>query len=396
MLAFWFFHIFAHIIKGESMEESLNLDALLSDEQIAALTAGQEPEETKENKDTNNDFIDTDGLTAEDLFGNADQESVGASEEKEDNKEEKKPESTVTKDKSPDNLYSSIAEAMVDDGFFSDFKDEVKECKSAEDLLALVKKQVNSQLSETQARVKQALEDDVQPSMIQKAERLLKTLNGIDDERIEDESDEGASLRQSLIYNDYLSKGISEKKAAELTKRSFDDGTDKEDAKDALVSYTAKIKGEYNKLLSDARAEKQKELEAEEKKKADLKELILNKKEAFGEDVSNTTRQRMYDLVTKAYKKDSEDGSYLTEMQTYEKEHPVEFLANVAYYFAITDGFKSKDNITKAAERKATMAGLKKLEQVVNGTQRNWDGSLKLAGSRGDDSRFDGELSIDL
>lgn len=381
------------------MDGELNLDNLLSDEQIAELGLGEpevpEQETPPENENKENEFVDTEGLTASDLFGSEEPEKVG-DEDNENTENKKKPKSTEAKETSPDNLYSSIAEAMVDEGFFSDFQDEVKECKSAVDLIELVKKQAQSQLDETQKRVNEALENGVQPSEISKAERTLKYLKSITNEHINDDSDNGVHLREQLIYNDYLSKGFSDKKARELTKRAFDAETDKEDAQEALESYKNTIQGNYDKLLNDAREAKKKIEEEDIKRRNTLKEKILNDKKAFGDtELNQSTRQRIYDVATKPHRKDKESGEYLTELELFEQEHPLEFLMNVAYYYAITDGFKNNEKITKAAEKKVTKAGLKKLEQVINGTQRNSDGSLRFISDR-DNSYFDGDVSIDL
>ena len=263
------------------MDGELNLDNLLSDEQIAELGLGEpevpEQETPPGNENKENEFVDTEGLTASDLFGSEEPESVG-DEDNENTENKKEPKSTKAKETSPDNLYSSIAEAMVDEGFFSDFQDEVKECKSAADLIELVKKQAQSQLDETQKRVNEALENGVQPSEISKAERTLKYLKSITNEHINDDSDNGVHLREQLIYNDYLSKGFSDKKARELTKRAFDAETDKEDAQEALESYKNTVQGNYDKLLNDAR-EAKKKLEEERRKQEELREEAKKEQE---------------------------------------------------------------------------------------------------------------------
>ena len=43
-----------------------------------------------------------------------------------------------------------------------------------------------------------------------------------------------------------------------------------------------------------------------------------------------------------------------------------------------------------------TYEGLKKLERVINGTQRNSDGSLRLVGGRNESSYLEGDEIIDL
>lgn len=385
------------------MEGELNLDNILSDEQIYALGLDDNNEDSQEThpekKSVKTEMLDTEGLTAEDLFGsNTEPEIVGGNIENNKEKSEEKPTSATDEKASSlnNNLYSSIAEAMVDEGFFSDFQEEVKECKSASDLIQLVKKHTEAHLDETQKRINEALENGVNPSAISKAERTLKYLNSLTADSINDESDAGIQLRQQLIYNDYLNKGFSDKKARELVKRAFNSETDREDALEALESYKSAVQDNYNKLLQDARDEKKRIEEEDIKRRESLKNKILNDDKTFGNiQVSKNTRQRVFDVATKAFKKDKESGDYLTELEFFEQEHPVEFLANVAYYYAITDGFKTNENITKAVEKQVTKAGLRKLEQVVNGTQRNSDGSLKFIGGS-NNSYFDDDVSIDL
>lgn len=379
--------------------EELSLEAILSDDEIAELESFNEVQETppepKENKKSNN-TINTEDLTLEDLFGES-PESVG------DDKEDKKvvkgtqESSEAEEPNSPETIYSSIAEALMDEGFFSDLTDEVKNCQSAQDLMELFKKHNQSMLDEEQKRISQALNDGVQPSAISAMEKTIKYLNSITKEAISDESDEGIKLRQSLIYNDYINKGFSQQRATELVKRAFDSGTDVEDATEALTSNRAHYKGKYDNLLAEARAAKQKEIDELNARKINLKKSILEESKAFGEiDVDKKTRQRVFDVLTKPYYKDKETGEYLSELDKYEMEHPDEFDKYMAYFYVLTNGFTSLDNVTKSVEKKVTKAGLKKLEQVVNSTQRNSDGSLRLVGGNRSDSYFNGDVSIDL
>lgn len=375
----------------------LSLEAILSEDEIAELetsngTQGTPPEE----KEEKNDVINTEDLTVNDLFGGDNPESVG--DDDKDNGGKEKPKSTEAKDTtSPDNLYSSIAEALVDEGFFSDLADDVKNCQTAEDLMNLFKKHNQSMLDEEQKRVSQALNDGVEPSAINSMERTIKYLNSITKENVEDESDEGIKIRQQLIYNDYINKGFSKQRALDLVKRAFDNHTDIEDAKEALESNKTHFKNQYDSLLAEARKAKQEEEDAIKTRKENLKKSILNESKAFGEvDVDSKTRQRVFDVLTKPYYKDKETGEYMSELDKYEMEHPDEFDKYMAYFYVITNGFTSLDNVAKSVEKKVTKAGLKKLEQVVNSTQRNSDGSLRLVGGNRDNSYFNGDVSIDL
>ena len=101
--------------------------------------------------------------------------------------------------------------------------------------------------------------------------------------------------------------------------------------------------------------------------------------------VDKATRQRAYDALTKPVFKD-ENGNYLTTLQKYQRENPMEFMENVAILYSLTDGFKNIESLTKGKVQAGLKKGFAAIENVLNTTKRNSDGSLNLGNAALDES----------
>lgn len=379
-----------------------DLSNVLTDEQLAALDSNNQPEFKQETatpvtESKQDDIVNTENLNADDLFSS---ESVGDGNIVEDSNKGKKDTTTeISSGTPPKNLYSSIAEAFQVDGIFSDLSDDdISKIKTPEDFADVVEKQVQAKLDEKQRRIDSALNNGVEPSQIQLFENSISNLEKITDDYITDESDNGYNLRKNLIINDFLNKGYDRTKAEALAQRSFDAKTDIEDAKYALKQNKEFYQNEYNKLLKEAEDSNKAFVEKRKKDLENLKKSILEEDKAFGElFVDSKTRQRVYDVISKpVYKDPDNNGEYLTEIQKYERDNHNDFMKNLGYLYVITDGFKTLNSITKTIEKKVTKKGIKELEHLVNTTQRNADGSLRMVSGVGDsESYLSGGWSLD-
>lgn len=378
---------------------SLDLTNILDPEEIEALQQQNEkpqetpaPETTGENQNNNED---TEEPSIQDLFGTEVPESVGDEKNKES---EKKDTTTDTSDgSSPKSYYSSIAKAFKVDGIFSDIDDEdIDKVTSPEDFADLVNKQIVAKFDERQKRIDDALNNGMEPSEIQMYENSIANLDSIKDEDINDESEKGINLRKLLIKTDYINKGVDSTRAEMLAQRAVDNNTDIEDAKIALEGNREFYKNKYKEALASAEKEA-KEIKAKRDKQMEtLRVTILEGNKAFGEiSVDKATRQKIYDTVSKPVFK-TDNNTYLTELQKYQSENPVEFMKNIGYLYVITDGFKSLNNLENSIKKKATSKGIRELEHTLNSTVRNPDGSLKYVSGVGDnDSYINSGWSID-
>ena len=368
------------------MEEELSLDNILGAEEIDNLfveddktqdapPANGEPpkkeEEPSKDKEETTEVVDVDNLFTDTP------ESVGSGKENTEEKEDTTPKGSGT---SPKNFYSSIAKALKEEGIFPDLDDEgLSKVKDPEDFRDLIDQQIKAGLDERQKRIDEALNAGVEPTEIRKYENTINFLDSIKEENISDEGDNGEKLRKDLIYQDFINRGYSKERATREVQKSFNAGTDIDDAKEALKSNIDFFRDKYNELVNDAKSEAEQE-EKERKEQAEkLKSSILNDKDVFGDlSVDKSTRQRIYDNIAKPVYKDPETGEYFTAIQKYEMENRTDFLKNIGLLFTLTDGFKNLDGLVKGKVKKEVKKGLRELEHTLNNTARTSDGNLKF------------------
>jgi hypothetical protein len=313
-------------------------------------------------------------------------ESVGSGDSQEGEKED----STADDGggSSPDNnFYSSIANAAAEDGIFPNLDEEtINGATDAESFSKLIDLEVEARLDEAQKRVKKALENGIEPDSIRMYEVTLGRLQNIKDTDISAETPEAEQLRYQLITQDYLNNGYSREKADKMARRSIDNGNDIEDAKDALLSNKEFFQKEYDKLLKDAQKAADAEVENRRKQSEKLKDSLLKDKTLMGDmDISQDLRKKAFECISKPVYKDPETGEYLTAVQKFEQEHPVEFIKYIGLFMTLTNNFKDFESFTKGKVKKEVKKGMRALEQTLNGTRRNSDGSLRMVTKASDD-----------
>ncbi len=368
------------------MEEELSLDNILGAEEIENLfvedgetqdtpPANGEPpkkeEEPSKDKEETTEVVDVDNLFTDTP------ESVGSGKENTEEKEDTTPKGDGT---SPKNFYSSIAKALKEEGIFPDLDDEgLSKVKDPEDFRDLIDQQIKAGLDERQKRIDEALNAGVEPTEIRRYENTMSFLDSIKEENISDEGDKGEKLRKDLIYQDFINRGYSKERAAREVQKSFNAGTDIDDAKEALKSNIDFFRDKYDELVNDAKSEAEQE-ERERKEQAEnLKSSILNDKDVFGDlSVDESTRKKIYDNIAKPVYKDPETGEYFTAIQKYEMENRTDFLKNIGLLFTLTNGFKNLDGLVKGKVKKEVKKGLRELEHTLNNTARTSDGNLKF------------------
>lgn len=381
--------------------EALSFDNILGEQEIDTLFTDPEDNDVQEeHKETEEEEVDTsdsddkkqkekDNTTEvvdpEDLFEDKAPESVGSGKDNE-GKEDTAPDNNAD-GTSPNNFYSSIANACAVDGIFPNLDDEtIKKAVDAESFSNLIEAEINARFDEKQKRISQALENGVEPTDIKNYEATLNYINTITDAAIAEESEKGEKLRYSLIYQDFINKGMTPDKAKKFADRTVDAGTDVEDAKEALLSNKEFFTGAYNKMLQEAQQKADEEKAEREKNAKELEKSLMKDKQLFGDmEISNDIRKKAFDSIAKPVYKDPETGDYMTAIQKYESEHRAEFLKYTGLIFAMTNGFKDFDSFAKGKVKKEVKKGLRELEQTLNNTRRNNDGSLRMVTNQKDD-----------
>ena len=373
------------------MEEELSLDNILGADEIEDLFVEEGTQDATADKgnapqDKDNNEETTEAVDVNNLFTDK-PEGVGSG--KEDDIEEKE-DTDSRKGKGTslnNNFYSSIAKALKEEGIFPDLEDDVaNKIQSPEDFAEAIENQIQARLDERQRRIDKALNVGIEPDEVKRYENTLNYLNSLQDNMIADESDKGEKLRQQLIYQDFINRGYSKERAQREVQKSFNSGTDLEDAREALANNKEFFQTEYDSLIKEAQEEAQREVQERKKQAEDLRKSILEENMVFGDlSLDKGTRQKIYDNISKPVYKDPETGEFFTAIQKYEMENRIDFLKNLGLLFTLTDGFKNLDGLVKGKVKREVKKSLKELEHVLNNTARSSDGNLRFVSGVEDD-----------
>ena len=381
--------------------EGLNLDYITDGDELDLFGDSTEqpatPEEPSTPEEPKNDKTDTaEEVNVDDLFT---PESVGGGK---DNKEKEDDTPSSEGDgSSPDkNFFSSNAKALAEEGIFPDLDEEtINGIKTAEDLRKAIETQMQAGLSDIQKRVNDALNAGVEPTAIKQYENTLSFLNSIDDKQLEAEGDKAEDLRKRLIMQDFLNRGFDKTRAEREVSRALQNGTDVDDAKEALKSNRDYFKKAYDDLVQEAKDEQDREVAERQARAASIKDKILDSKNKFfGElELDKATRQKVFDSISKPIYKDPESGEMLTAVQKYEAEHKEDFLVKIGLLFTLTDNFKSLDGLVKGKVNKEMKKGFSALESKINNTARDNDGNLRFTSGVSDSEDYLGKgIKLDI
>lgn len=351
--------------------EDLGFDigGILSEEEANKLFEEQEQEDTSATEN------ETENVPAEELQENAEPEEVGSEES-----EEEEDAVNLNGDGSSPNVYSSIANALKEDGIFPDFDDsELESIETPDDFAELIERTVSSRLDERQRRIEAALNNGVDSDTVNNYEQSLQYLGSIDETALASEDDEGENLRKRLIYNDLINRGFSHERAMRSLEKSINAGSDVEDARDALESLKESYRRGYDEVLRNAAARAE-QAKATQRRNADsYRRMILEDKMSFGDTViDKKTAQRIYDVTSKPVYKDEKTGRVLTELQKFQAEKPLEFMKQIGMWYVLTDGGKDLSKIARKGVIAEKNKAIKELGNKLNSSSFGRDGSMKL------------------
>lgn len=368
------------------MEETLSMDLLNAfDEDAIDITIEEDELEFNSPGDEPPANTSTDADPDPKGIFKGKQEGGGA-----DNEEGEDPESSSsgedTTDKDPGDktspntpILASVALACYEDGIFPDLsEDEIKEIKDSESFAAALKKQIEAGLDAEQKRIRDMLNVGVEPDIIQQYEGAIQYLSGISEEELEAESDDAEALRKKIIYSDFINRGFKKERAQREVERSFNAGTDIEDAKAALESCLDFYKEEYSSVVEERKAKAAADKAAQEKRLKEFKAKVLNTEKPFdGINLDKGTREKVYNNMTKASYKD-EAGNIMTPIQKYIKENSLDAHYYLSLMYTLTDGFKNIDKLVSQKLTKAKKGALRELEHKLSNTRTLDDGSVNF------------------
>lgn len=351
------------------MGDELSMDYIMTGDEVEDLFTDEPQNRTEDTppSNTSGEQTTTEGEEVEEEI-NSDTLFVPEGVGSEENQGEGEDTTTHQGDgSSPDNnFYSSIATACVEDGIFPDLDEEfLKTVKDAEGFKEALNKQMKAMLDERQRMISEALEYGVEPDDVRKYQNVLEYIDNISEDAIREEGEAGIALRKKLIYNDYLNRGFSEERAKKYTQRSFDQGTDIDDALDAKLSNKEFYSSQYENIVEQAKKQAEQEALEEKKRAESVRKTIMETEEPFeGVKLDKATRQRVFETISKPVYKDK-DGNMYTALQKAQHDDEEGFIRKLGYIFTLTDGFKNLDGLVKGKVQKETKRGLQKLEQSL-------------------------------
>lgn len=371
--------------------EGLNIDFIQTPEEIDNLFTGGntetngEPSTTNGGEEKREEHKTEEPVDVDSLFSDDGPESVGSVVK---NGQEETGHSAETSPNNETNFYSSTLDALVKDGVLSGLNDEdLAKVKTAEDFAEAINKVVESRFDESQKRINDALNAGVEPTEIKKNESIIKYLDSITEEDITANDEEADKLRSNIIAQDMLNRGYSEDKIKRELKKSFDAGTDIEDAKEALAANKEYYKNIYKDLIDKEQKARKEQDDNNRKSFEELKKSIMEDKDIFGTlPIDKQVRQKIYDNISKASYRDDKTGQMLTAVQKYQRENPKEFIKNLGIIYTLTDGFSNIGKLIQSGVKRQVKSSLRELEHTLSNTSRNSDGSLNLLSGVTDDN----------
>lgn len=359
MTSLRFFIIF--VIKREKNmgQEQENLDMSFFENDDLELNLDYNPEEDHEKEEEDSSEENINNIPSEDQ---EDSEKVTGDEDQDQEGDDSEKSSDEDSPNDSNDLYSSFASVLADQGLLPSLDLDNNKINSIEDLTDSIKNEISAQSKQylydkIGEEGYQALEKGVSLSEYQQYQNTVSTLDNINDEALEGDLE----LAKQLIKQDYLSQGMSEDRVNKLLKKSIDLGEDMilEDAKDSLESLRVIQGKKMEALAAERENEKQEEIRYQEKIDNDLKNSIYNKEEFIkGIKANKAIKDQVYNSITKIVGQ-GPNGVAENKLMQSRREDPIEFDSKLYYVFELTNGFTDFSKLVSKSESKA----LSKLEQ---------------------------------
>lgn len=367
------FNLFGDDDNDDEQKEKVSLDDTNDDEQ-----------ENTEN------LVDID---PESLFDD-DSESVGE-EDKQDMKNPTVPEETGN---SSADFYSSIASALKNDGVLEYLDDDgLSAITDADTFKEALESEIKNRFDSRAQELLDAMGYGADVQELSYIQNTIDYLGKIDPESLKDDSNEQITqLRRDLIASYYQNLGMNEDQVNREVKKSFDAGTDIEDAQNALITQKQFYQQLYDNKINAAKLAEEKrqaELQLHQKKVVDN---IMTTEEPFtGIKLDKRVRSK---IVSNVYDPSvlGQDGHYYSKLQMYQMENPEDFLQKVGTIFTITDGFKNFDKLVGKAVTAKNNENIRDLENKLK-NQKNYGTSFRyVSKGRGEQQKPNSRYTLNI
>lgn len=261
------------------------------------------------------------------------------------------------------NPYSSLALALAEEGVLPSFDNTKDKVQSVDDLIEIFKKEIKSNeykdLTDEQREYLDAIRSGVPPEVYTQGKSALNELSSITQEEIADNE----VLRNQLIIQDFVAKGVNQAKAEKLAQRSADIGEDENDALEALESLKEIQKYQFEQSQLKHKADIEKLKQDSDMQIKTLQKTINETKEIIpGMSLTDKVKQRVFEQATKPVAQ-LQNGQYINAVAKAKMEDPIAFETKLNYLFYVTNGFSDFSKITTSQKSKA----VRELDDLVKG-----------------------------
>lgn len=367
------FNLFGDDDNDDEQKEKVSLDDTNDDEQ-----------ENTEN------LVDID---PESLFDD-DSESVGE-EDKQDMKNPTVPEETGN---SSADFYSSIASALKNDGVLEYLDDDsLSAITDADTFKEALESEIKNRFDSRQQELLDAMGYGADVQELSYIQNTIDYLGKIDPESLKDDSNEQITqLRRDLIASYYQNLGMNEDQVNREVKKSFDAGTDIEDAQNALVTQKQFYQQLYDNKINAAKlAEEKRQAELQLHQKKVVDNIMATEEPFTGIKLDKRVRSK---IVSNVYDPSvlGQDGHYYSKLQMYQMENPEDFLQKVGTIFTITDGFKNFDKLVGKAVAAKNNENIRDLENKLK-NQKNYGTSFRyVSKGRGEQQKPNSRYTLNI
>ena len=257
-------------------------------------------------------------------------------------------EETPDSEESPSSPLTSLTSALREDGVLSSLsEDEVKDIKSGEDLIKVLRKQIEdneySDLSLDQQEYLKALRSGVPDATYREVKSTVTKLNELRPEQLE--SDDAEEFRKQVLVKDFMTKGFDQAEAEKYALRSVELGEDIEDSKKALGRIKATEEARLRQLSVDAEHRQKQATEDYNRRVNELKLKVDNTNEILPNvKINESTQGKIFDLMTKTAGYDRNNNPVNAVVKNMMEDQ--EYLVKLNYLHVLTDGFKDFSSLT--------------------------------------------------
>lgn len=318
-----------------------------------------------------------DGTEAEEQSEEATEEEESNEEQQEDplsehieNKEDEE------QDSDGGSMIKPLLEALAEEGVLMLDEGEEITGESVQDLMSAIEKTVSKKLEGRYKYIDEALSSGVEVSTIQQYEQDMKVLDSIGNDQVAGMNDESIDLRKRLIYQDFISRGYSEERAAKEVDKSMKAGTDIDDALEALDGLKRSVQGKYNQEVEQAKAA----VEQQKQESAKRLEGIIkaaSTMDEFGDAMGLSKAERENAVKSIIIPRVEYNGQYITELDKHALENPEDFYPKLAMIYKATDGFKNLSKLSSKIVSKKVSSKVNNLEKMLRGSYSG--GKMKLS-----------------